>query len=128
MAAHAVRRGAAEAQDVAAAAVDTAGCTPPHRTPSLKYKFRVFPGQGLLRSDNCLFIICAIPVKSSPRRSGPVDPADQPHIESTMALTLFLVALRPSHLCVGTAAFNGQAGKADMAAFDDGAPPGVPVS
>ncbi len=45
-----------------------------------------------------------------------------------MVLTLSLVALRPSHLCVVVAAFNGQGGKANMAAFNDGAPPGVPVS
>ena len=45
-----------------------------------------------------------------------------------MVLTLSLVALRPSHLCVVVAAFNGQGGKANMAAFNDGAPPGVPVN
>ena len=48
-----------------------------------------------------------------------------------MALTLPLVALRPNHRCVVTAAFNGQGGKACMAvinAINDGAPPGVPMA
>ena len=49
-----------------------------------------------------------------------------------MVLTLPLVALCPSHLCVANGvangAFNGQGGKANMAAFNDGAPPGVPVN
>ena len=51
----------------------------PRHTPCLKDALRVFPGQGLLRTDNVLFIICAIPVKSSPYPDGTAHTADQPH-------------------------------------------------
>ncbi len=48
-----------------------------------------------------------------------------------MALILSPVAPLPNPLCVARLAFNGQqgaVGTARMAAINDGAPPGVPVS
>ena len=48
-----------------------------------------------------------------------------------MVLILSFDALLPSHLCVASLAFiaqQGLLGTARMAAINDGAPPGVPVS
>ena len=100
-------------------------------TPCLKCEVRVTPGQDPLRSDNCLFIICAIPVQAAPPLMvtvGAVDPADQPQFESTMVLTLPLVELPTGHPCMASPASNGPRGIASLSAFKGGAPPGVPVS
>ena len=45
-----------------------------------------------------------------------------------MVLTLPLVELPTGHLCVVSPAFNGPRDIASLSAFNDGAPPGVPVS
>jgi hypothetical protein len=71
------RRGAAEAQEVAAAP----------RHPSSKDKDRVFPETDRLRIDNLIFIICASLLKKSCLLPQPIHP-----LTDAMELTLALFA------------------------------------
>lgn len=91
--------------------------------PCLKDAGRVSPEQFLLRSDNVLFIICAILLFGAPPRIR----SPQPLTESTMFAPLPTLELPSSRLPGVRRAFDGWL-QARTGARLNGAPPGAPMS